>query len=155
MTAGLDPALLSRVRELAGRFPTKRAALLPALWEVQKSSGWISPEALSAVAGALDLAPADAAAVASFYFLFARAPGGAKVIDVCDSFVCLANGGAELLDELCSRLGISAGDTTADGRFTVRRQECLAACHQAPAVQVNLEYRGPITSAEALLAELA
>ncbi len=154
MTAGLDAALLSRVRELAGRYPTKRAALLPALWEVQQSRGWVSSDALNEVADALDLTPADAAGVASFYFLFARAPGGTRVIDVCDSLVCLANGGAELLEGLCSRLGITAGGTTADGRFTVRRQECLAACHQAPAVQVDLEYRGPIASAEALLAEL-
>ena len=155
MTVGLSDGLRARVSELAVRFPTKRAALLPALWEVQRSEGWISADALAAVAGALDLAPADAEGVASFYSLFTRAPGGARVIDVCDSFVCLANGGAKLLTDLCLRLGVSPGGTTADGRFTVRRQECLAACHQAPAVQVNLEYRGPITSAEALLAELA
>lgn len=152
--SALSEAVRARVGLLGTHFPTKRAALLPALWAVQEAEGWISGEALAEVAATLDVAPADAEGVASFYFLFARAPTGRRVIDVCDNLVCGANGGARLLADLCARLGISPGETTADGRFTVRRQECIAACHQAPAVQVDLEYRGPVASADALLAEL-
>lgn len=113
----------------------------------------MSRDDLAAVAAALGLAPADAEGVASFYFLFNRRPVGKVVIDVCDNIVCQANGAERLLADICGRLGVRPGETTADGRFTVRRQECIAACHQAPAVQVDLAYRGPV-DADRLLAEL-
>lgn len=148
----LTQDLLDRIDSLAAKYPTMRAALLPAFWVVQEERGWISRGDVAEVADRLGLAAADAEGVLSFYFLFHRSPRGAVVIDVCDNVVCQANGGAQLLTDLCARLGIDPGETTPDGRFTVRRQECLAACHQAPAVQVNLAYRGPITSVDELLA---
>ena len=149
----LTAAVKGRVAALATRYPTKRAALLPALWAVQEDRGWVSREDLAEVAAALGLAPADAEGVSSFYFLFSRRPTGTVVIDVCDNLICQVNGAEQLLADICARLGIQPGETTADGRFTVRRQECIAACHQAPAVQVDLAYRGPVSAAE-LLAEL-
>jgi len=142
----------TKIDELAARYPTRRAALLPALWAVQEGEGWISKADLAAVADRLGLAAADAEGVASFYFLFSRVPLGHTVIDVCDSLICQQNGAERLLQDVCARLGIRPGETTADGRYTVRRQECIAACHQAPAAQVDLEYRGPITDAAQLLA---
>lgn len=149
----LEPVLRGRIAELATRYPTRRAALLPALWLIQEERGWVPRDDLAEVAGLLGLAPADAEGVASFYFLFSRTPTGRTVIDVCDNVICRANGAEALLAELCAGLGIGPGGTTADGRVTVRRQECIAACHQAPAVQVDLEFRGPAT-ASGLLAEL-
>lgn len=149
----LSPATALAVAALADRHPTRRAALLPALWLVQQERGWVPRDELAEVATKLGLAPADAEGVASFYFLFAKGPTGRTVVDVCDNIVCRANGAEALLGELCAALGIAPGETTADGAVTVRRQECLAACHQAPAVQVDLEYRGPATAA-GLLAEL-
>ena len=149
----LAAATRERVRELASRYPTRRAALLPALWLVQEERGWVPRDELAEIAAVLGLAPADAEGVASFYFLFSRSPTGRTVIDVCDNIICRVNGAERLLAELCAGLGIAPGDTTADGAVTVRRQECIAACHQAPAVQVNLDYRGPATAA-GLLAEL-
>ncbi|MBM4420827.1 MAG: NAD(P)H-dependent oxidoreductase subunit E [Chloroflexi bacterium] len=151
----MKPVTRARIADVAGRYPTKRAALLPALWAVQEEEGWVSAGDLEAVAHALELAPADAEGVASFYSLFHRSPPGRTVIDVCDNFVCQQNGAEALLEGLCRRLAIRPGDTTPDGRVTVRRQECIAACHQAPAVQVNLEFRGPVTDADALLREIA
>jgi NADH:ubiquinone oxidoreductase subunit E len=147
----LPSALLDSIDSLAAKYPTMRAALLPALWLVQEERGWISREDVAEVADRLGVAAADAEGVLSFYFLFHRAPRGTVVIDVCDNVVCQANGAEQLLRDLCARLGINAGETTADGRFTVRRQECIAACHQAPAVQVDLAYRGPVTSVDELL----
>ncbi|HUQ17603.1 MAG TPA: NAD(P)H-dependent oxidoreductase subunit E [Candidatus Saccharimonadales bacterium] len=149
----LDRATRDRVAELATRYPTRRAALLPALWLVQDERGWVPRDDLAEVAGMLGLAPADAEGVASFYFLFSRTPTGRTVIDVCDNIICRANGAEALLSDLCAGLGIDPGGTTADGAVTVRRQECIAACHEAPAVQVDLDYRGSATAAD-LLAEL-
>ena len=147
----LSQELSDRIDELAARYPTRRAALLPALWSVQHEHGWISREDVAEVAERLGLAAADAEGVLSFYFLFHRAPRGTVVIDVCDNVICQANGAEQVLSELCARLGIKPGETTRDGHYTVRRQECISACHQAPAVQVDLEYRGPIRSVEELL----
>ena len=147
----MNAETLTRVDELARRYPTKRAALLPSLWAVQESAGWVSRADVAAVAERLGLAAADAEGVASFYFLFSRAPVGTRVIDVCDNFICQQNGGERVLRELCDRLGIKPGETTADGRYTVRRQECIAACHQAPAAQVDLRYVGPVRDVEELL----
>jgi NADH-quinone oxidoreductase subunit E len=149
----LSAALAKRVGELATKYPTKRAALLPALWAVQDERGWVSREELAEVSAALGLAPADAEGVASFYFLFSRRPRGRVVIDVCDNVICQVNGAEQLLAEICLRLGIRPGETTPDGRFTVRRQECISACHQAPAVQVDLEYRAT-SDADTLLHSL-
>ena len=148
----LPQVVLDQIDSLVGRYPTRRAALLPSLWLVQDARGWISREDVAEVSDRLGLAAADAEGVLSFYFLFHRAPRGTVVIDVCDNVICQANGAEQLLSDLCARLGIRPGETTADGRYTVRRQECIAACHQAPAVQVDLEYRGPVRSAEELLA---
>ena len=136
----LAAATEARIAELAMRYPTRRAALLPALWAVQDERGWISEDDLAAVAGALGIAPADALGVASFYFLFVRRPRGRTVIDVCDNVICQVNGAEQLLAQICARLGIRPGETTPDGRFTVRRQECISACHRAPAIQIDLEY---------------
>ena len=143
--------MLEQIDSLVGRYPTRRAALLPSLWLVQEARGWISREDVAEVSDRLGLAAADAEGVLSFYFLFHRQPRGTVVIDVCDNVICQANGAEQLLSDLCARLGIRPGETTADGRYTVRRQECIAACHQAPAVQVDLEYRGPVRSAEGLV----
>ncbi len=151
----LPSALLDSIDSLAAKYPTMRAALLPALWLVQDERGWISRDEVAEVAERLGLAAADAEGVLSFYFLFHRSPRGSVVIDVCDNVVCRANGAEELLRDLCARLGVDPGGTTADGRFTVRRQECIAACDQAPAVQVDLVHRGPITSVDELLREVA
>src|SRR5258708_28844163 len=96
----------ARVAELATKYPTRRAALLPALWAVQDEQGWVSHEDLALVAGVLGLAPADAEGVASFYFLFHRKPVGRAVIDVCDNVICQVNGAERLLADICERLGI-------------------------------------------------
>lgn len=146
----LSAATTARLSELAVRYPTKRAALLPALWVLQEERGWVSRDDLAAVAAALGLAPADAEGVASFYFLFDRAPTGTTVIDVCDNVICQVNGAERLVADICERLGIRPGETTPDGRFTVRRQECISACDRAPAIQVDLEYRES-ADADALL----
>jgi NADH-quinone oxidoreductase subunit E len=147
----LPVSLLDSIDSLAAKYPTRRAALLPSLWVVQEERGWISRDDVAEVADRLGLAAADAEGVLSFYFLFNRAPRGTVMIDVCDNVICQANGAEQLLADLCARLHIQPGETTADGRYTVRRQECIAACHQAPAVQVDLAYRGPVRSADELL----
>lgn len=123
---------------LLTRYPTKQAALLPALWLAQKEWGWISREAVDHVASLLDLSSAFVWGVVTFYTMYNRAPVGRHLIQVCTSISCHLNGAEEVFHECKKRLGgLRTGETSKDGRYTVIEVECLAQCDKAPAVMVN------------------
>jgi NADH-quinone oxidoreductase subunit F len=122
------------------RYPVKRSALLPALHLVQEQEGWISRDAIEYVARLLDLSAAQVHDAASFYTMFRLKPEGKTLIEVCTTLSCALGGAEELLHSTCRKLGIEPGGTSADGKFTVKGVECLAACGGAPAVQVNGEW---------------
>jgi NADH-quinone oxidoreductase subunit E len=114
-----------------------RAAAIGALRAVQAHRGWVSDEALVEVAGLLGMSPAELESVATFYSLIFRRPVGRKVLLVCDSMVCWSLGAESLLAYLERRLGVQAGETTADGEFTLLRVACLGDCDHAPCLMVN------------------
>jgi len=126
--------------EIVSRYPVKRSALLPALHLVQEQEGWISRDAIEYVAKLLDLSPAQVHDTASFYTMFRLRPEGKTLIEVCTTLSCALGGAEELLHSTCRKLGIKPGGTSADGKFTVKGVECLAACGGAPAVQVDGEW---------------
>lgn len=128
----------TRLTKILSRYPTKQAALLPALWLAQEEWGWISREAVDHVASVLELTPAFVWGVVTFYTMFNRAPVGRNLIQVCTSISCHLAGAEEVFHECRRRLGgLAPGETSADGRFTVVEVECLAQCDKAPAVMVN------------------
>jgi NADH-quinone oxidoreductase subunit F len=133
----LTPQNQARFEEVLARYPVKRSALLPALHLVQEQEGWIGREAIEHVAALLGLSPAQVHDTASFYTMFRLKPEGMTLIEVCTTLSCALGGAEQLLEHACRRLGVKPGDTTADGKFTVKGVECLAACGGAPAVQVN------------------
>jgi NADH-quinone oxidoreductase subunit E len=147
----LSQALKERVvNDYFPRYPTKRAALMPALWLAQDELGWLSTETLEEIAELLEMDPTDVESVASFYVMFNLRPIGRKLIEVCENPSCWVNGASQTLERICQRLGLDphaghAGATTPDGEYTVRPTECVAACDYAPAVQVNWRYYGPVT----------
>jgi NADH-quinone oxidoreductase subunit E len=122
--------------EIARSF-NPRAASIGALRAVQAHRGWVSDEALVEVAGMLGLSPAELESVATFYSLIYRRPVGRKVLLVCDSMVCWSLGAESLLAYLERRLGVQAGETTADGEFTLLRVACLGDCDHAPCLMLN------------------
>ena len=140
-------AQLAEVRRLQALYPEKRAALLPVLRMAQETVGYISPEAEVYVAGLFDLSPAHVHEVVTFYTLVFRSRIGRHVISVCHNLSCTLVGADDVLAHLQERLGIEAGETTADGRITLLRVECLCACEMAPMMQVDEEYVGPLTRA--------
>jgi NADH-quinone oxidoreductase subunit F len=144
----LSPENKARFDEIRKRYPVKRSALLPTLHLVQHQEGWISGEAIEYVAALLDLSPAQVHDTASFYTMFRLKPEGKTLIEVCTTLSCALNGAEELLAHTCRKLGIEPGGTTADGKFTVKGVECLAACGGAPAVQVNGEWLEHATEAD-------
>ncbi|MDQ7844323.1 MAG: NADH-quinone oxidoreductase subunit NuoE [Armatimonadota bacterium] len=140
----LSDAARSAIVRLAGQFPQPRSALLGALFVAQEEAGALHPEVVAEVAALLGLPASEAAAVASFYHLYRFRPEGRHLIQVCTNVSCLLNGCRAVLDDLRRRLGIQVGETTPDGRFTLKTAECLAACEAAPVVMVGPDRHGPL-----------
>jgi NADH-quinone oxidoreductase subunit E len=133
------------ISEVAAHYPEARAAAVEALKAVQAERGWVSDEALVAVAELLELSPADLENLATFYNLIFRRPVGEHVILLCDSVSCWVVGYEAVRDALSRQLGISFGETTADGRFTLLPVPCLGACDRAPALMIDNDLYGPVT----------
>ena len=133
------PINRERIRSIVARYPEGRSesAVLPVLWVAQEQFGFISEEAANLVAQALAMSPTDVAAVATFYTMFHLEPVGRHLLQICCTLSCSLMGAEVLAQRLETRLGIRPGETTPDGRFTLKRVECLAACGGAPVVQVN------------------
>jgi NADH-quinone oxidoreductase subunit E len=142
--------------ELVARYPEKRSALIPLLHEVQAEVGHLSPEAVAWVAEYLGLSPADVMSVASFYDMLHLEPVGKHLIYVCQNLTCALRGSERLIRHLETTLGIRMGETTPDGKITLKRMECLASCGTAPSVQVDGVYHHEVTpeALDALLADL-
>ena len=124
-------------REIIQRYPRPRSALIPLLHLAQSQDGWVTDDAMEHVAELLDLTPAEVFGTCSFYEMFKREPVGKYLVNVCTNLPCMLNGGYEVLRHLEQRLGVQRGGTTADDVFTLEEVECVAACPEAPCVQVN------------------
>jgi NADH-quinone oxidoreductase E subunit len=147
----------ARLDELVSRYPSKKSAVIPALWVAQEIyGGWLPEEAMQAVADHLGLPPAEVAGVATFYTMFNKEPGSKHRIEICHNVSCMVLGAEELIHHTERRLGIPAGETTPDGEFKLARVECLGACCNAPAVQIGGRYFENVTPAQmdALIEEL-
>ena len=134
-----------RFDDLVTRYPEKRSALIPILHEVQAEVGYLSPEAVEWVAGYLGLSPADVMSVASFYDMLSLEPVGRHLIYVCQNLTCTLLGAEKLIRRLESKLGVRMGETTPDGKITLKRMECLASCGTAPSIQVDGVYHHQVT----------
>ncbi len=138
---------ISIAKEIIGRYPRPKSALIPLLHLSQEQNGYVTTEAMSHLAELLGLTPADVYGTATFYEMFKFEPVGQYCISVCTNISCQLLGAWELLEHAEARLGVKAGSTTDDGRFTLEDVECIAACTEAPAVQVNYRYRHCVTPA--------
>lgn len=134
---------------LVARYPEPRSALLPLLHLVQSQDGYITPAGIEFCARTLELTAADVVSVATFYSMYRRGPTGEYLVGVCTTTLCAVLGGDAILSALCEHLGIEPGGTTDDGRVTVERIECNAACDYAPVVMVNWEFFDDQTVARA------
>ena len=132
-------------QELLQKYPSKRSALIPALYIVQRELGYVKPEGIEYVAKLMEMSPAQVTEVASFYTMLFLKPVGRNVLWVCHNLSCNLCGAEDVIQHLQKRLGIGAGETTPDGLFTLLRQECLASCDTAPVMQVNDDYEENLT----------
>lgn len=138
----------AEVSEILSRYPDRRAALLPVLERIQARAGYVSEEAAQYAAGLVGVHRSLVHEVVSFYTMLHDQPVGRYLISLCDSVCCSLVGSEPLLDHVKEVLGIDAGETTADGLFTLETVECLAQCEKAPAVMINQEVFGPVTPEE-------
>ena len=139
---------LARLKALLERYPTKMAALLPALWMVQEARGWVSPEAMAEVAQVLGLTAAYVKGVVTFYTMYHQHPVGKHFIQVCTTTPCHVCGAEEVVKAFLQQTGCGElGVTSADGRYTVIEVECLGACGFATPVMVNSDFIESVTPA--------
>jgi len=126
--------------DILSRYPNRMAACIPVLHVCQAQNGWINDEVVDFVARRLDLPPAHVKGVVTFYTLFNQKPVGKHQVWVCRTLPCALRGGVDVLRLCEKRLGIHAGETTPDGKITLKSAECLASCGTAPMMQVDKEY---------------
>ena len=129
------------------RYPTKMAALLPALWMVQEDRGWVSEEGMAEVASVLGLTPAYVKGVVTFYTMYHQHPVGKYFVQVCTTSPCNVCGAEDVVKAFlqhtrCGELGL----TSDDGRFTVIEVECLGACGFATPVMINSDFLESVTA---------
>jgi NADH-quinone oxidoreductase subunit E len=140
------------------RYPSKQAVTLPALHLVQDTLRYVPLEAIREIAELLDLSPAEVHDTMSFYGIFRdkEHPLGKTRLWVCRSLTCALRGGDDLLADVCHKLNVKPGGTSADGKITVEFAECIGTCEGAPAVLVNDEARLNVTpeKVDGLLTEL-
>lgn len=143
--AGLSPEEIREINAEISHYPDKAAVSIEALRIVQKHRRWVSDECLVAVAGLLDMTPAQLEAVATFYNLIYRQPVGKTVIHYCNSVTCWMLGSDRVQERLCRHLKVELGQMSADGEYTVLPIVCLGACDHAPVAMVGDELRLDIT----------
>jgi NADH-quinone oxidoreductase subunit E len=131
-----------RAREIVARYPRAKSAILPLAHLAQDQAGWLSAEAMSEIAELTGVSAADVQGTCSFYTMFKRRPCGRLVVSVCTNVTCLVTGGPEVLEHL-------EHEYATDPDVTVEEVECLAACGEAPSMQVNYEFHERLTPAGA------
>lgn len=156
MSFRLDDKFLEKAEKVLSRFPRRDAALIPLLQELQEEDGYVQEKAIEALARYLELPYARVKSVVTFYTMFNRAPVGKYHLQLCRSICCHMAGAPDLLGHIKARLGITPGETTGDGLFTLSAVECLGACGSAPVIQVNEDYfeKLDIPALDALIEDL-
>jgi len=136
----------AKLDTILARYPTKRAALLPALWLVQEARGWISDDAMVEVAEALELTAAYVKGVVTFYTMYHQHPVGTYFIQVCTTTPCNLCGAEGVVEAFLEHTGCKElGATSPDGKFTVIEVECLGACGFATPVMINDDFIESVT----------
>ena len=148
MPFALTPERQREMADILSRYPTRRAAAIPLLHLCQEQEGYVSDDVIAFVADTLDLSPAQVKGVSTFYSLLNAEPVGKYQVWVCRTLSCALRGAGSVLEQCEKKLGIRVGETTPDGKITLRTAECLASCGTAPVMQVNRRYYENLTPAD-------
>ncbi|MDB4921662.1 NAD(P)H-dependent oxidoreductase subunit E [Mucilaginibacter sp.] len=137
-----SPELIKSFDDIVSRYPAgkQKSALLPILHLVQAEHGWLSSNAMDKVAEYLKIQHIEVYEVATFYSMYFMRPQGKYVLEVCRTGPCGIVGAEKIMDHIEQKLGVKEGEVTADGLFSWRGVECLAACGYGPVLQIGPEY---------------
>ncbi len=145
MTA-LSEHVLDEIRDLPAKYPQHRSAVMPALDLAQEELGYLTPEAMSEVASALQLDPGYVEGVATFYTLFHLQPIGKHNFYVCTNLSCMLRGSNEIVEHIKGAVGVRVPDEVSkDGLFSYQEVECLGACEFAPMMRLDNRYHYDLT----------
>lgn len=136
---------VEEIRQLYSHFPVKSAACIEGLKLIQDDHHWVSDDAVRELGEILDMSPDEIDSVATYYNLIFRKPVGRHVILICDSVSCWIMGYEQIRDHLVKKLGITFGETTGDGRFTLLPICCLGTCDRAPALIIDEDLHRDLT----------
>ena len=144
----MSKAGMSDINYWIAKYPAeqKQSAVMSTLRIVQEEHGHLTPELMKLVAEYLDMPAIAVYEVASFYTMYEHQRIGRHLVNVCTNISCLLRGSSDVVDHLEQKLGIKLGETTDDGRFTLRSVECLGACVNAPMMQIDKEYHENLTA---------
>jgi NADH-quinone oxidoreductase subunit E len=146
--ARLNPDNETLAHEIIGRYPKKKSALIPLLHLAQEQDGWVTNEAMAHIAELVEVTPAEVLGTCSFYEMFKLHPVGEYHVNICHGISCHLLGAEELIHHAEESLGIDEGETTEDGKITIEGVECVAACTEAPCLQVNYRYFNKVTTTD-------
>lgn len=135
---------LSKIEEIIGRNPKEPAALIAVLQDIQREFHYLPCEALTATAAALGVPLSKVFSVSTFYNAFSLTPRGEKIVRICQGTACHIKGAKLVQEQIEANLGIKAGETTADMKFTIEVVNCVGACAMAPVIIVNNKYHGKV-----------
>ncbi len=133
------------LEEILKHYPNKQAALLPALHLAKREFKQITPEVMEYIGNLLDVPPIKVMDTVSFYTMFPREKEGKYVIQVCSTLSCSLMGAESVVEYIKKKLKIDVGETTPDGKFTLKKVECLGSCGTAPVMQINDDYYEQLT----------
>lgn len=146
MSFALNAEQERQLQEILSRYPNRMAACIPVLHLCQEANdNWVSDEVILFVAQRLDLSPAHVKGVVTFYTLFNQEKPGKHQVWVCRTLSCALRGADQILAHCEKRLGCHVGETSKDGKVTLRTAECLASCGTAPMMQVDKKYYENLT----------
>lgn len=122
-----------------------QGCLIPIMQKAQELFGYLSLETMQLISDRLDVPVSEIYGIATFYALFSLTPKGDNVISVCTGTACYVKGAAAVLDAVKKQLGIEAGETTPDGKFSIQDTRCLGCCGLAPVMTVDGDVYGRLT----------
>jgi NADH-quinone oxidoreductase E subunit len=134
-----------KIAPIIEEYKGQKWSLIPLLQKVQEEFGYVPPEAIEPIAGALHLFPSEVQGVITFYSQFSLKPRGKYVVRVCKGTACHVRGGRSILKIAKRELGVEEGHTTEDYQFTLDTVACLGACFLAPTMMVNKSYYGKLS----------
>ena len=143
--ARFTDANVALAKEIIARYPKPKSALIPLLHLAQEQDGYITNDAMKHIAELTSTTPAEVYGTCTFYEMFKMQPVGEYLINICGTLSCALAGAEELIAHASESLGVPVGGTTPDGKITLERAECQAACTEAPCLQVNYRYRYRVT----------